>query len=306
MKPDRTLFPILAGLWILGAPASGETLTLNPSADTTLWEANPNANEGASGTLVVGGTPRGRARGLMRFNLDTLPAGAVVSEARLVLQITRQNVQGPQLRLRLHRIQRAWGEGDNEDGTGSQAAGPGEASWNAPFHGTDTWSVPGGESGSDFHNSVTATLLLDATGEYSTVSSEVASDVRSWISNPASNHGWLLFGAEESIPRSARRIASREGGVQAPRLVLTYSVPVEPTRPVLVLGPSGPDAFTFQFQAEGDTMYEVRSSPMLPMAGNETVLTHLLNRFVPTNALVRAPLGGGSRFFRVVATGQVD
>ena len=71
MKPDRTLFPILAGLWILGTPASGETLTLNPSADTTLWEANPNANEGASGTLVVGGTPRGRARGLMRFNLDS-------------------------------------------------------------------------------------------------------------------------------------------------------------------------------------------------------------------------------------------
>jgi hypothetical protein len=57
-------------------------------------------------------------------------------------------------------------------------------------------------------------------------------DVQEWLSDPATNFGWLVRG-DESGPRTVRRFDSRESDVQSHRPTLTvfYSelVPSRPT-----------------------------------------------------------------------------
>ena len=81
-------------------------LTLQPDADdgmdATIWSSNPTANMGSyqdfqamGWTWFSFGLPPGIRRSLINFNLDSIPAGATITNAKLYLYYNEDSPEIP-------------------------------------------------------------------------------------------------------------------------------------------------------------------------------------------------------------------
>lgn len=227
----------------LAACATGlaDQVTLSVVADTSLFENHPDSNLGAT-TLVAGTNQQySRSRALFRFDLSALPAAATITQVHVNLNVTRRpdpdQHSGPvDSDFSLFRLLTDWGEGLGGEVTGSNAQ-PGDATWNERHFNSASWATPGGLIGTDYANDPSATTSVGGIGSYVWGSStELISDVQSWLDDPATNFGFILVCQTEGTAGTGRRFAAREqpgGGVPAPQLELTYSVP-EPSALALV------------------------------------------------------------------------
>ncbi len=247
----RRRFQVTTGLLALLAAcpwASAATLTLAAVADTSIFEAKPDANLGA--TTLVAGTNQAysRSRALFRFDLGALPSGAVVTDVQVALYVTRQpdpdQHAGPVgSDFSIYRMFVSWGEGSGSDTTGS-AAMAGDATWNERHFAANSWATPGGLIGTDFADAASATTAIAGIGGYVWGStSGLVDDVTFWQANPAANFGFILASQNESALGSGRRFGSKEqpgGAIQPAQLVVTYTLAPEPAAAGLwLLGMTG-------------------------------------------------------------------
>jgi hypothetical protein len=219
--------------------ALADSLSLRPIADTTLIETAPNNNLGGQPFANSGTTQNfTRNRALFRFDVSAIPTGALVDSVALVLEVTRQPVDGyAPGDFGLHRMLVSWGEGVQttaNPGTPGQGApaGSGEATWLARFAQTGpNWSAPGGLAGTDFAATASAgqTVYGTANSPYFFTSAQLAADVQLWLGNPGTNFGWMLLATDEGPNFTARRFGSREDSVNAPQLLVQYTVVPEPS-----------------------------------------------------------------------------
>jgi hypothetical protein len=201
------------------------TLTINASADTSLFEYDPNDNLGASslvaGTIGSAGQDK-RSRALFQFSNADFPTDAFLLSATLNLSVLKESGAAVDSNFDLHRLVRPWGEGNK---TGCEGAGrgcpanSGEATWNARFVPSDLWSLPGAAAPDDFLQDVSSTTFITGQGVYSFTN--LLADVEFWRAHPAENYGWILISESEEIPYTSRRFGSREEG-PAPALQLDY------------------------------------------------------------------------------------
>ncbi len=222
----RTL-PLLVSLF--SAPAPAATLSLEPARDNTLYEdLEGDVSNGAGQHVIAGKTAIAQIRrGLIYFNVaPALPPGAVVLSARLTVTVSR--VSGGNVALTLHRVLADWGEGTSdavgEEGQGAPAT-PGDATWVHRFYPNVPWSSAGG----DFAATATASMIVGPIGVYTWESTpELVADVQSWIDDPASNFGWLVYG-EEGLTGTSKRLDSRTNNPPStrPRLEIEYTAPVD-------------------------------------------------------------------------------
>lgn len=201
----RTLAPI--------APVTrAELVELRPVADTTLHSISPANNMGGHTHLAIGTTAKDTpARGLVRFDLSSIPTNAAVSSATITFNlpaINRPDTTGSVYVA--HRILTGWGEGTKTGNLGAVATA-GEATWQHSSFPT-TWATPGGQPGTDYAAAPSATDLLGpAPGVYSIDSTRgLVTDVQHWLSSPQENFGWLLKVADETVGQTARQFSSRE------------------------------------------------------------------------------------------------
>lgn len=221
-------------LWsCVGLPLGlrGASVTLVPSADTTLMQSDPANNMGAVQSLAVGVTGhRTAARGLMKFDLTGIPAGATVTDVRLTIPVIREPLAVKPATFNLHRVRVDWGEGAKGAGvlTGSGGlATAGEATWTARRQAQTDWAAAGGAVGQDFMETASGSAQAGASLVYA--GATVVADVQQWVTTPASNFGWLIKdSAEVATNQTARRLVSREFDVAQPQMVVTYS-----TTPIL-------------------------------------------------------------------------
>ena len=126
------------------------------------------------------------------------------------------------------RLLAQWGEGSGGEVTGSNAQ-TGDATWNERHFSSASWAVPGGLAGLDYANDPSATTSVGGVGVYVWGSStELIADTQSWLSDPATNYGFILISQSEGLTGTGRRFASKEqpgGGIPAPQLEVTYTVP---------------------------------------------------------------------------------
>ena len=197
--------------------------------DNTMYESATGALSNGAGIGVFAGTsdnPILRRRGLVEFDLSSLPATAVVTDARLRLTMSFTQATGPQS-VGVHRANASWGEGvSNASGneTGGAASTTNDATWIHRFFNTVLWGAVGG----DFAPTPSAALVVSTTnGTFEWTSPGLIADVQAWVSSPASNRGWVIVG-DESIGRTQRRFDSREVGTPAtrPQLIVSYSIPL--------------------------------------------------------------------------------
>ena len=176
--PFVTLVSCLASL--LQVPLGRAAIvTLPAAADTFINGALPANNAGSvswfdAGTDGVSGT----RRGLIRFNLASVPAGSTVNSAVLRLTVTKVPSLSPaNSNFEIYRLQANWTEGE-QIGNNGAAAAAGEANWTARMNGTANWTAPGAASDAAATASASAAVGSSFFTAYSWTSAAVVSDVQ--------------------------------------------------------------------------------------------------------------------------------
>jgi hypothetical protein len=161
-------------------------------------------------------------RGLIAFDLTSIPANAIITGATFTMFLNRPRPNDTAVNVSLSRALRDWGEGASDagdpGGIGAQAE-TGDATWLYNFYETSFWTTPGG----DFSATLSATTAVLENATYTWSSSGLLVDVQAWVSNPATNFGWFILGDEEDSG-TAQRFNTRENTNDPPQLTVTYQV----------------------------------------------------------------------------------
>lgn len=207
----------------LAGVAEGTVLSVIPVADNTvLFDVDNERSNGADTGIFVGKTALERERrGVLRFDVSSIPAGSVVTNVTLTMRVTRTSA-GPEP-VSVHRALSQWGEGTSDSGgQGGQGAAPtpGDCTWTYAMWPNVTWNTPGG----DFSSTISATQQVTGTGSYTWNASGLKSDVQGWVDGTFANNGWFLLG-NETAPITVKRFAARNHPTASfrPTLVIEYT-----------------------------------------------------------------------------------
>ena len=212
----------------LASGLAADTTEIVADRDNTLFESGDGElSSGAGRTLYAGRINFHEdgfveRRGILHFDLSSIPEGADVISASVRVQVTKVPPLPPTgLSFFLHRCLADWGEGSSSSFGGDGAPSTtNDATWLHGFYPGVTWSNPGG----DFDAAPSGTTIMDGLGSYTFTGAGLAADVQSWIDGN-DNHGWIMIG-DVSEPRTVRQIASREYAIasQRPTLIVEWEV----------------------------------------------------------------------------------
>jgi hypothetical protein len=211
-------------------PAVADTVTFTPAKDNTLIQDPTGAYSSALSAYFFAGRVGANGggsfrRGLVRFDLSSIPVGSTISSVslRLYCSAAGVNAQHP---VALHRLLASWGEGTSlAFGGGGAASTPGDATWINRFHPGQPWTTAGG----DFAATASATRNVGGQGFYTwTSTAGLVADIQQWVNEPTTNHGWLFKG-NEATQQSVKRFDSREAGASTrPQLTVVFTPPPPP------------------------------------------------------------------------------
>ena len=248
---EKRILPLWLFIWAMASigPASAQvsTATLGAAKDTTIFSDATNNNLGIQPAFYVGVDPiyGGLRRGLVSFNLASLPPDAAIQSVDLALTVNGVSIAigaPATATISLAGLNLNWTQGLGFDSLASAIGGTqgvsaisaGGATWDKPnFFAPLTWA--GGSFGS-----IVASASVSGVGTYHWSNSAMVAEVQSWLDNPASNFGWAVIG-NEANNAAEKQFASLEGGVGVqPLLTITYTVPVpEPEAYAMLLAGLG-------------------------------------------------------------------
>jgi hypothetical protein len=205
--------------------AQADVVSLTPGKDNTLYQTPPtsDASNGQGTSLFVGVTGGASIRrGLVAFDLSSIPAGSTITSVSLNLFLNRTSALSENVAL--HKVLADWGEGASnagEPGGLGTTPAPGDATWNFRFYNTTLWTTPGGDfvSGASASTPVSAPLNVYTWGS----TTQMVADVQGWLNQPGTNFGWVIRGDETGLS-NAMRFDSREGA-NRPTLSITFTPP---------------------------------------------------------------------------------
>jgi len=293
----KTLLTAVYATFCVVLAAFAESITLAPSADTTLFENFPDNNLGRIITLAAGTTEHEfQSRALIKFNVaGQIPPNVIVSSARLRLKVVKIPLGPEPSTFFLHRVLTDWSEGDKSLGTLGELAAAGQTTWNNRFHPSTGWSEAGGVSDADYSGTVSSSAPVFDIGTYLfDTSPQMVADVQHWLANPAQNFGWILISGSEEVLSTARRFGSREDAPNAAALEIEYAPPFRIENVALAAG-----NIRFSFAVEPLFTYTVESRNSLA-SGNWNTLTNFTETVTPHQAMISDSANGSSRFYRVL------
>ena len=236
---------LFAGLLIAAGAVAGATVTLESVADVELRQGTPTAVIGGD-TFVAGGlgllASNELRRGVLRFDLASLPTNAVVRSVELRLQIMRVPTASANSVFELRRLLTDWIEA--------------ETTWNQRKAAV-AWDVTGAGGPGDIAPVVSATADVAGLGRVAFISTPaLVADIRSWLVDPGNNHGWSVRSQAETTLRTARHFATRESvnSADRPQLVITFIVP-----PVLYQVRRDQGDLAFSFAASPGQAYHLET-----------------------------------------------
>lgn len=200
-----------------------DTVVLLPQKDNTLYEDPTGQLSNGQGIYLFAGKTSSNLlrRGLIAFDLASIPADATITEATLSMFLSQSSSEPAVVNIALSKASRDWGEGASnagDPGGAGASAEVGDATWIHNVYSTSFWSTPGG----DFSMVLSATTAVSAVNTiYTWSGGGLVADVQSWVSAPASNFGWAVLGNETNA-KSARRFNSVENTTNPPQLTVTY------------------------------------------------------------------------------------
>lgn len=178
------------------------------AAESTIYEDATGDNGGGYNNVCVGnqatlGTTR---NAYIRFDLPSMPAGAILSRVQLNLlqesvRSTPGSDNGKAATLQLHLVTSSWAEGAGGEGDVNPCAG-GE-----DVIGIDWAGAPGNEPSPSATEPLPATInsvppppptFITIDTDSDTNDDQLINDILAWYADPGSNHGWKLSVEEET------------------------------------------------------------------------------------------------------------
>ncbi|HEX7516147.1 MAG TPA: DNRLRE domain-containing protein [Chthoniobacterales bacterium] len=227
MKSYKALTALTA-LLLFATMRSGtfaDTVSLLPQKDNTLYEDPAGQLSNGQGIYLFAGMTddNGLRRGLIAFDLASIPTNATITGATLSMFLSRSGPSSAAVNISLSKALRDWGEGASDAGSPGGMGAPaeaGDATWLHTFYDTNFWTTPGG----DFSPTPSATTPVSKVNTtYTWSGSGLLADLQSWVSNPASNFGWVILANEIDVA-TAQRLNTRENSNNPPQLTVTYQV----------------------------------------------------------------------------------
>jgi len=218
---------------LVAAPTNPAPITLTAVKDNAMFtETGSGGVELSNGTgdLFTGTSTVGDVRrSLLAFDFSAVPTGTRIGSAILQLRLTSAEIPSGGLRNTfVNRVLQPWGEAGSFSSTGGAAALTGDATWVSRFYSPSSPQLWDNEGG-DFSTALSSSFgIRSELGFYAFQGPQMASDVQTWLSSPADNHGWLLR-SEEGLDSSTKRFASRENADadSRPKLTLIHATPYQ-------------------------------------------------------------------------------
>lgn len=169
---------------------------------TYIWGTNPTTDRSAETTFVcdfTSGNPTDDRRGLLKFDLTSIPTNAKVTRAYLELYISAEG-QG----IKAHKMLVTWN---------------GSSTYNSLGGGVDNDGTKAAVAQS-WRNGVNLDTIVNTTWK----SNVLVADIQDWVSNPSNNFGWLLKGLDESAGGDGMQFPGKAGTTQSqrPKLYVEY------------------------------------------------------------------------------------
>ena len=222
--------------------AAGDTADIIVSAsiagkDNWLDLNNQDNNNGGADTLLIEGKGNGndRKRGLLKFDLASLPVGSLSTSASITdaYVVLRQVAHGGTTQvdnIYLFQVNQDWAEGTKT----AAASAAGESDWVDRFEGTGTWATAGClATPTDLAATAVATTAHDdELGAYKWGSgvAGMTTLVQGWLRGTTPNYGFCIVHDPNNSGNSAWSATYASGDraaanlSQRPKLVVAYSV----------------------------------------------------------------------------------
>lgn len=202
---------------------SAVTASFAAAQDTTIFEINGDASNGAGQFLLTGnGT-----RSLLKFDVD-IPEGSTVLDA--VLTLSSATSDDAAAAVSVHRITKAWGE-SGSDALGNEqqgaAAQPFDATWLHAFYDGELWQTAGGDFAA-----ASGSAIVGGFGSYEWMGGGLIDDVQMWVDDASTNFGWLMQLTGSGIKSFLSK--DNPDSSLSPSLEITYEPPPGP--PIIVEG----------------------------------------------------------------------
>jgi RHS repeat-associated protein len=191
-SPQRS-FPVVVDPTLNFAGASADCYLVNASPDTNYCGIGTNLDVGSSGSSV--------SRALLKWNLDTVPASAIVLDAKMSLYL-QSAANGTAVSVGAHHVTSAWDLW---------------STWNKRDV-TNTWTAPGGDFVANTAGGNAPTSVGAAGNWYSWRFTQLAQD---WLNGTVDNDGVLLKSENESVQNMLRFSSSSDLSFM-PTLRITY------------------------------------------------------------------------------------
>ncbi|MBK7861881.1 MAG: DNRLRE domain-containing protein [Archangiaceae bacterium] len=163
---------------------------------------------------AVAGTAAQPSASLLRFDVSSLPANAVISSVQLELQVENATAS-----VSVYEPLRSWTEG---------------ATWTT-YDGTNAWSTPGAQGAADRGTTLLGTLAYPSRGLHAAALNAAGVRlVQDWVSGARPNRGLLIDG--DTADYLFVRDSEDEEVAQRPGLIVRYSGP--PTKLTFVNQPA--------------------------------------------------------------------
>ena len=212
-------------LLFLSGTVVADQVTLDAVKDAGYFAAVDNGeilptpnNLGGHTHIPVGSANNERLnRGLVEFDLSSIPSGVTVTSVSFNFEVTLQGGKNGQagVDFGLYRVTAAWDEGTGVSNIGDPEGGP--VNW-IMRTAADPWTTLGG----DFDPMDLGVVFVDGPSNYSISTSDLVAAIQDIVDGNESNFGFLLKGSPEGVLGSAARVSTREGG-NAAQLVVAYT-----------------------------------------------------------------------------------
>jgi hypothetical protein len=169
------------------------TVQVYPSDDTYVYESSPTSNFGTSSQIqVYPWEPSWTKRGLIKFDISSIPNGAIIKSA--VLYLHEATTFGSTRTIGAYRLTSTWGENSS--------------TWNSV--------------GIDFEGTPTATAILEWDGLLGWNTWNLTSDVSDFVDGSKNNFGWLFMDTSEDSSQAYWYFKSKESSSDRPYLEIEY------------------------------------------------------------------------------------
>ena len=183
--------------------------TYSDYTDTYLSQQNPTTNYNSDTFIAVDGDDPGGSTNdlsaLMRWDISSLPSGAVATSASITVRVTNQSGNT----YNLYEALKSWNEAT--------------ATWNTT-DGSTTWQSGGAQGALDRNSTSLGGISAGSTGDNTTtLNTDGVALINQWIDTPASNFGFVLADATATNGLDFRSSAHSTANTR-PILSITYEL----------------------------------------------------------------------------------